>query len=403
MTPDDRWLEWMRLREVLRGRPLPCAFIDMDALEANLSLLLARTPAPLRLRIATQSIRVPALLRHVAALAGDRLAGWRAFHAEEARMLVEHGLDGILLASPLASRAEADTVVALVAAGRDIMPMVDCPAHVRLLEAAASAAGVQLRVCVDADVSHRPLSIARPGARRSSIGSVDDALRLVRALEGAPHLSLVGLMACEAQVAGRPKRRSRRVETRAAKWLEQRSVRLADQRRNDIVQALRAAGHPITLVSAGGGGSLQATQARAVTEVAAGPGLYAPHLVEGDDDLPLQPAAFFAVQVIRQPAPHIITCAGGGYVASGPCGPDRLPTVHAPGDLAPLSADGFGELQTPLRWSGRGAAPPLGAPIICRPAKAGELMEHFERVLWVRGNHIIDETPTYRGLGGRYL
>jgi len=41
--------------------------------------------------------------------------------------------------------------------------------------------------------------------------------------------------------------------------------------------------------------------------------------------------AFFALQAVRVPAPHMVTCLGGGYIASGP--PDA--------SEAPLPVPGF--------------------------------------------------------------
>jgi D-serine deaminase-like pyridoxal phosphate-dependent protein len=45
----------------------------------------------------------------------------------------------------------------------------------------------------------------------------------------------------------------------------------------------------------------------------------------------------------------------------------------------------------------------LGDPVIFRPAKSGELAEHFEEYLLVRGDRIEARVPTYRGLRRRFL
>ncbi|MFT5458975.1 MAG: D-serine deaminase-like pyridoxal phosphate-dependent protein [Myxococcota bacterium] len=404
MTPDDRWLEWRRFRSALAGRELPCAVVDLDALEANLATMLARVSPGLRLRIATKSVRVPALLAHVARIGGERIGGWLAYSSAEAELLVAEGLDDILVAYPVISRPEAARIARLNAGGSRVVAMVDCAAHVDALADAATEVDAVVPVCIDIDVSLRPVPGLHLGVRRSPIRTASAARRLAGIIAEAPAVELVGVMAYEAQVAGLPDQHSTPVHTRAVQWIKTRSVSLAARRRAEVVQALRSDGHTLTFVNGGGTGSLRTTSADpSVTEIAAGSGLYAPHLFDGYTDLPLIPAAFFALQIVRQPDPRVVTCAGGGYIASGGAGPDRLPVVYAPDGLAPLAMEGFGEVQTPLRWTGRGLPPTIGMPVICRHAKAGELMERFDRVLWLRGDHIVDETATYRGLGGCYL
>ena len=54
-------------------------------------------------------------------------------------------------------------------------------------------------------------------------------------------------------------------------------------------------------------------------------------------DLDLSPAAFFALEVSRIPEPGVITCLGGGYIASGEPGPDRLPLPLLPEGLSTVS------------------------------------------------------------------
>src|SRR5205814_8125896 len=118
------------------------------------------------------------------------------------------------------------------------------------------------------------------------------------------------------------------------------------------------------------------------------------HLFDGYAGLPLQPALAFALQVVRRPAPGLVTCLGGGWIASGQAGADRLPKPIWPAGASLLPAEGAGEVQTPVR-----ADVPLGAPVLFRPAKSGEPAEHFAEYLLVRGDRIVERAPTYRGLG----
>jgi D-serine deaminase-like pyridoxal phosphate-dependent protein len=134
------------------------------------------------------------------------------------------------------------------------------------------------------------------------------------------------------------------------------------------------------------------------TEVTIGSGCLCPHLFDGYVGLPLEPAAFFALSVVRRSDPGFVTAFGGGIVASGSIGPDRLPKVHWPTNLEPLPLEGFGEVQTPFRVAA-GEVPAIGSPVVCRPAKAGEWLERFTEVLLVRDGAIVERAPTYRGLG----
>jgi D-serine deaminase-like pyridoxal phosphate-dependent protein len=94
--------------------------------------------------------------------------------------------------------------------------------------------------------------------------------------------------------------------------------------------------------------------------------------------------------------------SGGGYVASGSAGPDKLPRPVFPLGLALDAQEGAGEVQTPLRLA-RGTALRLGDAVLFRHAKAGELCERFAEIVVVEGERIIERVPTYRGLGGCFF
>jgi D-serine deaminase-like pyridoxal phosphate-dependent protein len=67
-----------------------------------------------------------------------------------------------------------------------------------------------------------------------------------------------------------------------------------------------------------------------------------------------------------------------------------------------LPLEGAGEVQTPVALPA-GCAVALGDPLFFRPAKSGELAEHFDEYLLVRGDRIEARALTYRGLGRRFL
>jgi D-serine deaminase-like pyridoxal phosphate-dependent protein len=170
-----------------------------------------------------------------------------------------------------------------------------------------------------------------------------------------------------------------------------------------VASALREAGLPPVLFNGGGTGSVAAcAHEAALTEVTVGSGFVDSHLFDGYRGLGLEPAAYFALSVVRRPSSRLVTCHGGGYVASGAAGRSRLPIPALPPGLSLLSLEGAGEVQTPLELD-RGVELALGDPVFFRHAKAGELAEHFPEYLLVRGDRIEGRAPTYRGLGQCFL
>ncbi len=165
----------------------------------------------------------------------------------------------------------------------------------------------------------------------------------------------------------------------------------------------RAGAPPLELVNGGGSGSLQSTTREpAVSELAAGSGLYAPTLFDAYRAFSPIPAALFALPVVRRPGPGVVTALGGGYLASGAGEPSRLPSPYLPAGLRLDGQEGAGEVQTPLL--GRAAdALAVGERVYMRHAKAGELCERFDRLYLLEGERIVGEAPTYRGEGQCFL
>jgi D-serine deaminase-like pyridoxal phosphate-dependent protein len=160
---------------------------------------------------------------------------------------------------------------------------------------------------------------------------------------------------------------------------------------------------PLEFVNAGGTGSVERSASEpAVTEVAAGSGLFAPSLFDSYRSFAPTPAAFFAIPVVRRPGPGVATALGGGYVASGVPADDRLPEPVYPRGLRLDSREGAGEAQTPLLGPAAGSLR-VGDRVWMRHAKAGELCERFSSLFLVSGERILEEVPTYRGEGRCFL
>jgi D-serine deaminase-like pyridoxal phosphate-dependent protein len=211
------------------------------------------------------------------------------------------------------------------------------------------------------------------------------------------------MMAYESQIAGlgdappgRPLRGA------AIRLLQLASARELARRRAAAVRAVRAVA-PLQFVNGGGTGSLSGTAREpAVTELAAGSGLYGPTLFDTYHAFKVRPAAMFALPVVRRPGPGVVTVLGGGYLASGPADSSRLPSPYLPAGLRLDGQEGAGEVQTPLLGY---AADTLrvGDRVFFRHAKAGELCERFDRLYLIEGERVVEEVPSYRGEGMCFL
>lgn len=398
-----RWEDFVR---ALRGERLPAALVDLDALERNVDRLVrALGDGDKTLRVASKSVRHVGLLRRILARGGARVRGLMCFTLEEACFLADEGFDDLLVAYPSVQRAALDAVAQRVRRGAVIRLMADHLAHVEAYAAAGRAAGVTLEALVDLDVSYEALrGRVHLGVRRSPIRSARKVAELARAAARIEGVRIVGLMGYEAHVAGLPDDNPfSRALTPVRRAIKRISIPRVARLREEAVRALRAEGVDVAVVNGGGTGSVRITAREAcVTEVTAGSGFLCPHLFDYYDDAVCEPAAFFALEVSRIPEPGIVTCLGGGYVASGEPGWDRLPVPYAPAGLRYLPMEGAGEVQTPLRFSGPERIA-IGDPIVFRHAKAGELAERFDVYLLLRGGEIVAREPTYRGMGRAFL
>jgi D-serine deaminase-like pyridoxal phosphate-dependent protein len=184
--------------------------------------------------------------------------------------------------------------------------------------------------------------------------------------------------------------------------MQANSTKELRMRRGEVVAAVRQLAD-LEFVNGGGTGSLERTSADpAVTEVAAGSGLFGPHLFDGYSHFSPAPAAAFSLSVVRKPGPEMATLLGGGWVASGPPAPDRMPQLAWPEGLKYVAREGAGEVQSPV--TGRAAAAlTVGDRVWLRHTKAGELSEHLNEFAVVDHDRIIDTLPTYRGEGKAFL
>ncbi len=371
----------------------PMVVVDLDVFDIN-ARDLARRADGKPVRVASKSLRIPALVRR--ALETDGFAGVLAYSLREALWQAsEGGVRDVVMGYPTVDRGALRRLLGSPEARDRITLMVDCPAHLNLIETCGDARGLRIAIDIDAGLRMGPTHV---GPKRSPLYDASSVAQLARDVVGRG-LDLVGVMTYEGQVAGVPDAvPGAAARSAVVRRLKAASIAQLEQRRAEISRALNDVTE-LEFWNAGGSGSVESTVADpVVTEVAAGSGLLVPGLFDHFQSFAPRPAAFFGVPVVRRPSAQIATVAGGGFVASGTPGKDRLPTPWAPPDLHWTGLEGVGEVQTPL--TGRGApALRVGDWVWFRHAKSGELAEHTNLVHLVRGDQVVESVPSYRGLG----
>ena len=406
----DREALKSRYDAILATATPPFAFVDLDAMRRNARKMLDQAGG-LPIRVASKSVRSTDVLRRIGEL-DPGFRGVLAFTVPEALWLTEGGFADIVVAYPSVDRGAIGRVARLAAeapARAPVLMVVDRP-HLDLIEGAIGGGPAQVRVCLDIDVGWWPLGgrMARIGPKRSPVHEPARARRMAAEIADRPGTRLAGLMAYEGQIAGVgdriPGRPLRSAAIRAMQSASEREIRERLPRIvADVREVLAERGEALEFVNGGGTGSLARTAAGgAVDELTAGSGFYAPALFDNYRALDLEPAAFFCLAVTRRPVGGVATLLGGGYIASGVPGGDRLPEPYLPGGLRFDRQEAAGEVQTPLH----GAAAHrlrVGDRVYLRHAKAGELCERFNSLYLIEGERVVDEAPTYRGEGQSFL
>ncbi len=152
----------------------------------------------------------------------------------EAEVLVEGGIAGILITSPVAAPAAIVRLAALAAQAEGLIAVVDHPDVAGRIDAALAAAETRLDVIIDID----------PGIARTGVASAEAAVALARVIAASPNLAYRGVQFyCGSQqhIENYAERRAAIVERTA--YLRQ------------IIAALTAAGFAPEIVTGSGTGT----------------------------------------------------------------------------------------------------------------------------------------------------
>ena len=379
----------------------PFAVVDLAAFDSNARDLVRRSGG-VPIRVVSKSLRCRHLIERALAQPGYR--GVMCYSLAEAIWLHSIGLsDDLLVAYPTADRAALRALAADEAARQHITVTIDSAGHLDFIDATMGAGHPQIRVCLDLDMSWRPLTrgpVVQIGTWRSPLRSPAEAALFAETVLKRPGFSLVGVLGYEGQIAGlgdAPP--GRPVRAAIVQAMQARSSAELNERRTEVVRRIRAIA-PLEFVNGGGTGSLESTSAdKSVTELAAGSGLVGPTLFDAYAKFHPQPALLYALPVVRRPKAGVATLFSGGYVASGTGTPDRLPSPFWPAGLRLTKTEGAGEVQTPVLGTAADGLR-IGDRVWMRHAKGGELAERITSYQLISpGEPDAVSVPTYRGDG----
>lgn len=418
---DDPAAYWASIDDAVRraGLDAPVLALDLDAFEFNIADL-GRRAGGVPIRVASKSLRVRSVIDDILTRPG--FAGVLAFDVAEAHWLAtESGVTDVLLGYPSARREALGALLGDPLACARVTLLVDSVTGLDLVDAvAAPGTRPEVRVAIDLDAS---LDVfggkVHLGVRRSPVHTVAQAAALARQISGRAGFRLVGAMSYEAQVAGvgnavpaasllhAPTTGAMNAAVTAMQGASMAELR---RRRKAAIAAITEVAEVAELefVNGGGTGSIEATaRDGAITDIAAGSGFFGGHLFDNYRHFRPAPALAFGLDVVRRPAPGFVTCLGGGWIASGPPGADRLPLPVHPAGLGYVGTEAAGEVQTPLRGDAADLLYP-GDRVWFRHTKSGEPCERTDRVALVsrdsRGHaDVADVVPTYRGEGKCFL
>ncbi len=393
---------WTSLSAATAQLDTPFGVLSQAALAHNVHDLLDRrdeSGAPTTIRVASKSLRVRGAIEAVEAMPGYH--GVLAYTLPEALWLAKTITD-VVVGYPTVDRAAIERLGCDQKLATRVTVMVDSLAHLDFIDSViAPSKRASIRVCLELDASWNSDVLGHMGTWRSPIHSVEAAKAFAQQICERPGFTLVGMMAYEGQIAGTVDRpEGRPLFGAIVRWMQKQSAQELAERRKAAVLAIREIAD-LEFVNGGGTGSIESTSAESVvTEIAAGSGLFGPHLFDHYDAFLPAPAAAFALSVVRKPKPDMATVLGGGWVASGPPAVDRLPIAVWPEGLKLVPREMAGEVQTPFT---NASALSVGDRVWFRHTKAGELAEHLNEVAIVDGDRIVNTLPTYRGEGKLWL
>jgi 3-hydroxy-D-aspartate aldolase len=278
-----------------RSLNTPVLVVDVDVLDRNIAAMAAMAASKgvaLRPHAKTHK-SVDIAKRQVAAGA----IGLCCAKLGEAETLAEGGVEGLHITSPVVSPSAIARLVALNGKMERLSAVVDHPANVAALAAAASA-DKPLTVIIDID----------PGIKRTGVASADKAVELVQAISAAPSLRYAGVQF----YCGREQHIEDFAERRTA-------IRNRTDYLLGVIDALTQAGHKPEIVTGSGTGTHRIDVELGVfTELQVGSYVFMDDQYracdlagEGADQPPYESSLFVDARVVSASAHGLVTVDAG--------------------------------------------------------------------------------------------
>jgi 3-hydroxy-D-aspartate aldolase len=301
----------------------PCLVLDLDVLEANYGVIAKAYggPGP-KMRQHAKNLKAPVLAR-MQMDAGGTVGGVCVAKVSEAEVMVEGGINDVLITSQVASRDKLRRLCAL-ARRATIGVAVDDTWHVREVSRAADEAGVRVGVIIEVDTQ-----MGRAGVR-----AAENAVAIARMASDLPGVVFRGVMSHQT-IPGQPDRETRLTE----------GTRFIG-RILEIKAAIEAAGIPVDVVSTGETWTYDvATKVRGITEVQGGTYALMSTSYGYMEDFAI--AAKVLSTVVSRPDEHTAIGDAGLHCLAGPGG--LLPSVDG---LADVSVTALGPTHCVLTSAG---------------------------------------------------
>jgi D-serine deaminase-like pyridoxal phosphate-dependent protein len=349
----------------------PALVLDLDAAEKNFRLLLDTLRARgLALRVNVKTHKCLALARWQMQLGAS---GVCCATLGEAAVMIDGGIAGVLIATPMTTPQKIAEVIRL-AAKADLLLAVDHSDNVAALSKAAAAAGVTVGILVDVD----------PGSKRTGVASDEAAIALVQQVAGSPGLRYRGLQ-CYAGFI-------QHIENLVERREKNTQVTTRLQR---LVERLRSIALAPEIVSGGGTGTFDLDAMAAVfTESQAGSFMFMDVQYEDvwtKDGLtpPFEPAMFV------QTAVHSASHAG---VVTTDAGSKRFATdggrviVQTPMPV-PVEYKFHGDEHGKIFFADGKTHLTVGDRVECRLPHCDPTINLYDRIHCVHGDVLVDVWP----------
>jgi D-serine deaminase-like pyridoxal phosphate-dependent protein len=350
----------------------PAVILDLDDFEHNLTAMMKLCKqAGLSLRPHAKTHKsVEIAKRQIAAGA----IGISVATVREAAVMVEAGVPGVLLTTPVVGPVKIDILCNLIGKSKGFMIVVDNPANVAALETALEHHGKKLTVLVDIDI----------GMKRTGVPDVAGALALIRRVQASRVLTLAGLQSYSGRVQHITKATDRaRVYGKQLRHLKA------------VLAAAKKAGYVPGIVSGGGTGTFD-TDRRAGLFSECQCGSYAVMDIEyeevelfRDGPHPFKTALYVQCMVVSNNHRAIPTI-DGGFKCFSMDGPIPRPARGAPpGAVYQFYGDEFGKIKLARKTD----ALKLGTKVELVTPHCDPTINLHDFYHCVRGNVLVDIWP----------